>query len=76
MNRTETIPMNAVRVAGKVRKGKFIVKAPLRLADGDVEVTGVDALIAADALRLGLTLAIHNLNDFPGIPELKVIKPY
>ncbi|HLX62599.1 MAG TPA: type II toxin-antitoxin system VapC family toxin [Planctomycetota bacterium] len=35
-----------------------------------------DALIAATAMREGLTVATHNLKHFESIPGLKVIKPY
>jgi hypothetical protein len=38
MNTTQATPMNAVRVAGKVRKGKLTLKAPLGIPDGDVDV--------------------------------------
>jgi predicted nucleic acid-binding protein len=35
-----------------------------------------DALIAATALELGLTLYTPNVRDFQLIPALKVVRPY
>jgi predicted nucleic acid-binding protein len=35
-----------------------------------------DALIAATALELGLTLYTRNVRDFQLIPALKVVRPY
>jgi predicted nucleic acid-binding protein len=49
-----------------------IVKARARA----IGIGVADALIAAAAIREGLTLATQNLKDFTSIVGLKVIKPY
>lgn len=49
-----------------------IVKAKAR----SYGVGVIDALVAATAIREGLTVATHNLKDFSGIVGLKVMKPY
>ena len=53
MGRIEAVPMTAVRVAGKVRKGKLTVKTSVKMPDGEVEVTIVRE--ASKATRDGLS---------------------
>lgn len=39
MSTVHAKPVSAVRVYGKIRKGKLTVKTPMDIPDGDVEVT-------------------------------------